>query len=195
MGAVIPSKLAKLLEKMKRAFFWEGKGEGRSDHLVKWEIVSRPKKYGGLGVGNLINKNLALLGKWLWTFPIEQDSLWHSIIVSKFSLHNQMVGMLMLLWKLLNAHHGNLLQKDGIVLWIRPNSLWGKGDRLRFLEDKWVGDGPLKFPRLYCLSQNRNILIQSVLCWPSQSSWVLNFLRNFSDRLIGNVRILFLCWT
>lgn len=45
---------------------------------------------------------------------------------------------------------------------------------------------PLKefFPRLYHLSQNRNILIQAVYPSPSQSnhSGVLNFSRNFSDR-------------
>ena len=65
-----------------RDFFWEGKGEGKKDHLVAWELVTKPKKFGGLGVGNLIQRNPALLDKWLWRFPLEQDSLWHSIITS-----------------------------------------------------------------------------------------------------------------
>ena len=68
-----------------RDFFWEGKGEGKKDHLVKWEIVSKTKKFGGLKVGNLTKRNLTLLGKWLWRFPLEQDSLWHSIIASKYA--------------------------------------------------------------------------------------------------------------
>ena len=64
--------------------------------------------------------------------------------------------------------------------------LVGKGDRIRFWEDSWVGNSPLKesFPRLYRLSNNHNMLIQSVVSWYSHSnhSWDLNFSRNFSDR-------------
>lgn len=39
-----------------------------------------PKECGGLGVGRIKERNMALLGKWLWRIAVEQDSLWHSII-------------------------------------------------------------------------------------------------------------------
>ena len=42
-----------------------GCGEGKKDHLVKWEVVSRPRNLGGLAVGNIITQKIALLGKWL----------------------------------------------------------------------------------------------------------------------------------
>lgn len=46
--------------------------------------MSLGKKHGGLALGGLENKNVALLGIWLWRFPLEQHSLWASIIRSKF---------------------------------------------------------------------------------------------------------------
>ncbi|KAM7511057.1 hypothetical protein LguiB_009932 [Lonicera macranthoides] len=82
----IPTQPALRLEKLMRDFFWEGKGEGKRDHLVKWEMVTKSKKHGGLGLGSIINRNLALLGKWLGSFHWK-EALWHTIIVSKYGLH------------------------------------------------------------------------------------------------------------
>lgn len=61
-------------------------GDGKKDHLIIWEVVSRPKVKGGLGIGNLLVKNKALLGKWLRRFPLERESLWHAVIRSKHGL-------------------------------------------------------------------------------------------------------------
>ena len=49
-------------------------------------MCTRSKKKGGLGIGNLRSKNKALLFKWLWRFPNEQDTLWAKVIRSKFGL-------------------------------------------------------------------------------------------------------------
>ena len=56
-------------------------------NLVSWRVVSQPQSRGGLGLGNIINRNKALLGKWLWRFPLEVNSLWYSVIKSKYGLH------------------------------------------------------------------------------------------------------------
>jgi hypothetical protein len=71
----IPVSVAKRMESMMRNFLWEGIGEGRKDHLINWEVVSKSREKGGLGIGNLVNRNVSLLGKWLWRFPIERLSL------------------------------------------------------------------------------------------------------------------------
>ena len=55
--------VANEIEKMLRNFLWEGYEKGKGDHLVNWKIVSKSKKKGGLGIGNIIKKNEALLGK------------------------------------------------------------------------------------------------------------------------------------
>lgn len=50
-----------------------------NDHLVKWEVLLNSKELGGLGLGRIKERNLALLSKWFWRFSLEQRSLWHSI--------------------------------------------------------------------------------------------------------------------
>ena len=34
-------------------------------------MSSNPKKEGGLGLDNLVSKNITLVAKWLWRFPLE----------------------------------------------------------------------------------------------------------------------------
>ncbi|RVW65169.1 Alanine--tRNA ligase [Vitis vinifera] len=50
-------------------------GEGKRDHLVRWDVVCKPKEIGGLGFGNISLRNLALLGKWLWSQMVTSLSL------------------------------------------------------------------------------------------------------------------------
>ncbi|RVX17758.1 putative ribonuclease H protein [Vitis vinifera] len=73
----IPVSIASKIEKMQRDFLWSGAGEGKKDHLIRWEVVSRPREMGGLGFGKTSMRNSALLGKWLWRFPRERSGLWH----------------------------------------------------------------------------------------------------------------------
>ena len=72
---------------MQRDFLWSGAGERKKDHLIKWEVVSRPKEMGDLGFGKTSMRNIALLGKWLWRFPRERSGLWHKVIASIYGAH------------------------------------------------------------------------------------------------------------
>ena len=49
-------------DKLLRDFLWRGYGENHGFHLVNWNIVSKSKEYGGLGIGNIAKRNEALLG-------------------------------------------------------------------------------------------------------------------------------------
>ena len=59
----IPILVAITLEKLQRDFLWSGIGEGKKDHLLKWEVVCKSKEQGGLGFGKITLRNRALMGK------------------------------------------------------------------------------------------------------------------------------------
>lgn len=70
-------------KRLQNQFLWRGQ-EDKKPHLIKWHAVSRGKTNGELTVGGTINRNRALLGKWLWRYPLEQHTLWTVVIRSKF---------------------------------------------------------------------------------------------------------------
>ena len=53
---------------------------------MSWEVCCRHKKEGRLGLSNLVSKNITLVAKWLFRFPLEPHSSWHQVIRSKYGL-------------------------------------------------------------------------------------------------------------
>jgi hypothetical protein len=72
------------MEKLQRDFLWGSGGEGHKFHLVRWDNVFSPLAAGGLGLRRLHLFNKALLGKWLWRFTTDTDSLWRNVILEKY---------------------------------------------------------------------------------------------------------------
>ena len=81
---VIPKNVRTRLERIQRNFLWGDTEERRKFHLVNWAEVCKDKKHGGLGLRHLEGLNQALLGKWLWKFSLERESLWRKVIFGKF---------------------------------------------------------------------------------------------------------------
>jgi len=52
--------------------------------MAKWEMVSRPKDLGGLGIINTRLMNDCLLMKWIWKILQESDTLWFKILKAKY---------------------------------------------------------------------------------------------------------------
>ena len=59
----IPASIASKIEKLRRDFLWSGVGEGKKDHLIRWDVICRPKELKGLGFGKTSLRNNALLRK------------------------------------------------------------------------------------------------------------------------------------
>ena len=140
----MPKKVVQKIILLQNKFLWGMKEVGRSIPLVKWEIVQRPKKLGGLGVGDIIIKNAALLFKWWWRFSTKELPLWKHVVAS---CHNLQVNIMMV--DETQQHYGGL--------WGTISNVWktddcikklvlagitrvvGNGEQTRFWEDTWCG--------------------------------------------------------
>uniref|UniRef100_A0A803PJL9 Uncharacterized protein n=1 Tax=Cannabis sativa TaxID=3483 RepID=A0A803PJL9_CANSA len=171
-----------------RDFFWEGGDLGGGNHLAAWEEVCRSRKEGGLGIGGLELKNKGMLMKWLWRFPLEENSLWHKVIVSRYEKANNFwdskVGVRMSpkgSWRDISNLYSDYLELVCFKV--------GKGDRIRFWEDVWIGDTSLKsdFPDLAVISKAKNasiweLVVDEGLPGDFVRSWNFKFRRNLLDR-------------
>jgi hypothetical protein len=60
----LPVQVRKMLVRIQRDFLWGGVHGSKKLSWVKWKVVCREKKKGGLGVRDLDAVNISLLTKW-----------------------------------------------------------------------------------------------------------------------------------
>lgn len=104
-----------------------------------WKIKSI--HLGGFGIGNFRLHNKTRLGKWLWHFNFELDTLWRKIIASKFDPHPfewMPKGIRGTYWNLSKDITKDLPSFAHLV-----HCVVGEGRDTYFWEDFWVGDRPL----------------------------------------------------
>jgi len=144
----MPQKVAREIIRIQRRFLWSGEQNARFFPLVKWELVQLPKCKGGLGVGDLVIKNTALLFKWWWRYATEENSLWRRVIQS---IHNEDQALLPS-WNISkipgpwqSIKKLILSQKQTAKAFTQNLQLSvGSGSRIRFWEDQWAGNYTLK---------------------------------------------------
>ena len=80
---LLPKTTSDRLDKQRRSFFWQGGGQKKKYHLVRWDVINKSKKQGGLGVKNIQKMNTSLLCKWWWKLEYE-EGMWLSIVKKKY---------------------------------------------------------------------------------------------------------------
>jgi hypothetical protein len=55
---------------------WNNENDSHRYHLANWQLVSMKKEYGGLGVPNLRELNLCLLGSWVSRYFRDGSKIW-----------------------------------------------------------------------------------------------------------------------
>lgn len=165
-----PLNTADLLEKIRRRFFWGFKDDERGMSWFNWKTVMCPFNKGGLGIGSIRAKNLALLGKWWWRFHVEKDALWNKAIgeiygpVGGLSTSNGL-GIKKGVWDNIISI-GYYMDHMGTSSSSSFRRLVGNGESIFFWHDRWLDDGlclKILFPRLYALEENKFCLLNERL--------------------------------
>jgi hypothetical protein len=65
------------------SFLWFGIKEKEGLHLVKWNMIAKPKKKGGWGIKKIYLFGKALASKSLWSC-LMVFSLWHNVVQNKY---------------------------------------------------------------------------------------------------------------
>jgi hypothetical protein len=160
----VPSKVRKKIIRIQREFLWGGVKGGKKVSWVKWSVVCKEKKQGGLGVRDIDWLNISLLAKWRWRLLQPGLPLWKEVLVARYGSYLPLEAdwsryriptFASKWWK-------NIVGLDNVVPdknWFSEALVWkiGNGLSTSFWSIKWIGDALLAvtFPRLFSLSNQR----------------------------------------
>lgn len=132
--AKLPISICDSLDKLNRNFLWGDYDQKRKVHLTNWDMVCRPKCFGGLGIKKSTDMNKAMLAKASWRMIQNDKGLWNEIFQRKY------------------LHSDSILQEN----YKKPtkcSSTWSgivfgadlvNGCTIKFWTDKWSPCGILK---------------------------------------------------
>ena len=138
------------------------------------------QEFGGLGIPNLHDLNICLLGSWVKRYMAGEGKIWKKIIDSKYLsnspniLCGKTIGV-SAFWK------GLMWATKAVKL----GSRWvvGDGKQVRFWEDSWFGSSPLaiQFWDLYCICREQCCTIHQI--WDGHTL-KLTFRRVFNEGMM-----------
>lgn len=138
---LLPAATLETLDKANGDFLWGSENGKRKIHLMPWEQVCKPKKYGGIDIRPSKEHNVALLIKLLRRIIREPEALWVRLLTGKYLRQKDIFtssktsGRKSHLWRSLLKIIREF--KKGIV-WVPK-----QGTKVRFWRDKWLLDKPL----------------------------------------------------
>lgn len=159
---------------------WNDYEGHRKIHLANWQMVCMKQEFGGLGIPNLHDLNICLLGSLVKRYMAGEGKIWKFFVDFKY------------LKTAPNIFCGKTLGTSQFwkgVMWaakaVKMGSRWivGEGAKIRFWEDSWFGTSPLtiQFWDLYCICREQCNTIQQV--WDGQTLRI-SFRRVFDDQMM-----------
>jgi hypothetical protein len=88
---MLPKWVINRIDRVRRDFLWGNNSDNtrRRTNLLNWEAACIPRKWGGLGIKNLLIHNNALLIRWWWRAHKEPDSLLTRIVLILYKTGRQ----------------------------------------------------------------------------------------------------------
>ena len=164
-----PESVYKSIISIQRKFLWGWGKEKKPISWVSWGDLCKPKEEGGLRLKNIKKFNFSLLAKWRWRFIAQEKGKWKEVLQSKYGVELDCSHI--------PVKHQSWWWRDIVKVckegggegWFQNELRWklGRGDKIRFWEDVWVGESNLKttFQRLFTLLINQGQKVEDVGVW------------------------------
>lgn len=124
----------------------------------------KPKEIGGLGLGNVKERNTSLLAKWLWRFSIGQGNLWQSVISNRYEIESNAWDYRQVLYSSHSLIWKHIVQVGPLFY---PHTYFSIDNErnIRFWKDLWWGDITLEraYPHLFRIASNKNAMVTDIL--------------------------------
>jgi len=166
--AKLPRSLCDDLDRKFRRFLWGGNAEQRKIHNVCWDVVTKIKECGGLGLRSMRQVNTAFMMKLGWRLLTEQGSLWSRVLRSKYCKGRCDLDMFQEKSNVSNAWRGIL---DGVPLLRQGTRVeLGNGKHTSFWHHNWALNKPLS---LLATSSIPSSIIDFTVsdCWDVSHGW------------------------
>lgn len=115
---ILPRKTQTYIDRIQRNFLWGSNQQKHKLHLLSWDTVTYPKKFGRLGIPKTYPKNIALLSSLAWRFHQLPTTLWSATLRGKYHSIRAIIGRNLsttmkdsYVWK--SIHKGNILCQNG----------------------------------------------------------------------------------
>ena len=82
--ASLLNKILKGIDRVNKNFLWGSSDHASKMHWVKWDVVTKPKEFGGLGLQLAKGRNTAFLAKLNWRFHTEKNAPWAKVLKYKY---------------------------------------------------------------------------------------------------------------
>jgi hypothetical protein len=79
-----PKWAIRLLESQMAQCLWNNDSDSHKYHLANWKLVSMRKEFEGLGVPDLRDLNICLLGSWIKRYFSDNEKIWKQPIDFKY---------------------------------------------------------------------------------------------------------------
>lgn len=84
MSASILKACIEETHKLQRSFIWEQEEHSKKVHAISWDVVTKPKNLGGLGIRRLDVVNKACIMKLGWEIRNGAQQLWCKLLKGKY---------------------------------------------------------------------------------------------------------------
>ncbi|KAG8374339.1 hypothetical protein BUALT_Bualt11G0121400 [Buddleja alternifolia] len=182
----IPKAVCDRLDRQMRNFWWGDRDDKRHIRLTSWNLICSPKEFGSLGLRRTHDMNCALVNKLAWKICSEDQSLWTTLLKSKYLCGGNFLDQNIVHYNASKIWRSILGSKDsiakGFCFTVAPNS------HIRTWLDPWIPSLPGFSPSPEHLSNYEAMQSSSVEFFMDRESitWDVQKINRFFSPLVAN---------